>query len=85
MFQLASELDVPELKAECEKIILRNFNHSNAREVYNLGHIHGSESLQREAFDSLKRSYPEIGEYLYAEPGLVNSLIDAKRRFDCGN
>lgn len=85
LFQLASEFDVPELKSECEKIILRNFNQSNAREVYNLGHIHGSESLKREAFDSLKRSYPEILEYLYAEPGLVNSLIDAKRRFDTGN
>lgn len=85
LFQLASEFDVPELKAECETIILRNFNHSNAREVYNLGHIHGSESLKREAFESIKRSHPEIGEYLYAEPGLVNSLIDAKRRFDTGN
>lgn len=85
LFQLASEFDVLELKAECETIILRNFNHSNAREVYNLGHIHGSESLQREAFESIKRAHPEIGEYLYSEPGLVNSLIDAKRRFDNGN
>ena len=82
LFGLAAEFDVVTLKFACEEIILRDLNSLNSLEVFNLGHLHGSEDLKKAAFALIKKSFPTISDALANAPEIVAKLFNAKRHLD---
>lgn len=88
LFVLSSEFDFQVLRSRCEDVVIRSLDAGMALDAFNLGHAHSSEKLKLAAFRMLKISFPEIGDYLYSKPDLVNNMIEAKILFEqenCGS
>lgn len=81
LLDLAVEFDVPELKLKCRDILMGTINPQNALQVYNLAALHSFPMLKRAAFDVVKGSHSEIGEFLYEKPELINAIIEAKNEY----
>lgn len=81
MFSLAVEFDVPDLKMQCEAILSRSIGSENACGILNLAHVHSLENLQRTAFKVIQQCHPEIADYLFEKPELVNAIVEAKGEF----
>lgn len=82
LFVLSSEFNVTDLKSACVDAILNTLDESKALKVFNLGTKYSSELLKRAGFDALKKKFhPEIGEYLYGAPDIVNGVIKSKLEF----
>ena len=82
LFGLAVEFDVATLKVECEEIILRDLKETTSLEIFNLGHLHGSEIFKRAAFATIKKSFPEISDNMIDAPEAIANLINAKHQLD---
>ena len=82
LFELAFEFGVATLKVECEEIFLRNIDEHNMLEIFNLGHLHGSENLKKVAFARIKSLFPKISDNLIDAPEVVANLVNAKRYLD---
>lgn len=81
MFKLASDFDVPELKATCARISLKNLSESNALEVFNLGHKQAMDDMIHPAFEVITKMYPSINDNLINKPDEVNRILAAKRKY----
>lgn len=81
LLELAVEFDVPDLKLECEATISQTISEENARQIYNLAEQHSLSDLKRTAFEVIKKCHPEVGEFIYEKPNLVNEIINAKEEF----
>ena len=82
LFELAVEFDVPELKLDCEDIIVSSLKESNMIEIYNLGRMHNSVKLKREAFEIIQEIHPEVTDHMLEEHEMLNDLVDLKRRME---
>lgn len=82
LFQLACTFNVPELKLDCEDIIIGDLDELNMLEAYNLGQTHDSERLKRQAFEVIKSSLPGVSSNLMDEHELLNDLVVIKRRLE---
>lgn len=67
-----------EALAEKDRLLANVLNKENALEMYNFAHQKSSEKLKRAAFDLIKKVHPDVPEYLYDRPDVVNALIEAK-------
>ena len=80
LLELAVKFDVPELKLDCEDIIVSSLQESNMIEIYNLGCTHNSYKLKREAFKTIQEILPEVTDDMLDEHEMLNDLVDLKRR-----
>lgn len=85
LFVLSSEFDFHVLRSRCEDIVIKYLDAGKALDAFNLGHAHSSEKLKLAAFRMLQVSFPEIGNYLYSKPDVVNNMIEAKILFEMDN
>ena len=79
LFELAVEFDVPELKLDCEDIIVSSLQESNMIEIYNLGRMRNSDKLKREAFEIIQEILPEVTDDMLDEHKMLNDLVAVKR------
>ena len=82
LFELAVEFDVPDLKLECEEIVIDDLEKSNALETFNLAHSYKAEKLKQKSFEYIQRMMPEVSDSLIKENELVNEMVAAKRRME---
>ena len=80
LLKLAVKFDVPQLKLDCEDIIVSSLQESNMIEIYNLGHTHNSDKLKREAFEFIQVILPDVTDNMLDEFEMLNDLVDLKRR-----
>lgn len=78
LFALSSKYDVPSLRLITEEMVLYNVDHSNAYEVFSLGHLYSSEEMKILAFKEVKKMYPyrQIPDKLMEEPELFQRLVE---------
>ena len=77
LFALSAKYDVPSLKLITEDMVLYNIDHSNAYEVFSLGHLYSSEEMKILAFKEVKKMYPfrEIPLKLMELPEQFKKLV----------
>ena len=80
LLELAVKFIVPELKLDCEDIIVGSLHKSNMIEIYNLGRTNNSDKLKREAFKIIQKILPEVTDNMLDEHEMLNDLVDLKRR-----
>lgn len=78
LLKLAVKFDVPDLTLQCESTLVEMFDPESARQLFNLAVQYSLPKLKRKAFEAIKELQPEIADYIYDQPKLVNQLIDAK-------
>lgn len=81
LLELSVEFDVPELRSKSETIANQGINPENALECFNLAVKRSLPSLKRASFDAIKKAHPEVFEFSYDKPALVNAIIEAKDEF----
>lgn len=81
VMKLAVEFDVPDLKLQCEAVLLQTVQPECARQLYNLAVQNSLPKLKRKSFAAIQEQHPEVGDFLYDKPKFVNQLIDAKDEF----
>lgn len=82
MFELASDLDVPELKKICKTRILAKLDESNAVEVFNIAHRQASIVLKRKSFEVIKKTIPSLDATFENKLDKVNRLAALKIEMD---
>lgn len=84
LYKLSDKLEVFDLKAHCEKVVLKSLKESNAYEILKLGHAHGSDELKKQALNTIRKTFPDCDlddEYM-ENPENLQELIRAKKYFD---
>jgi Leucine-rich repeat (LRR) protein len=83
LLAIAEKYDVKNLKAATEMIILHNINESNALEIFGLGYQHNSKEIKREAFNKIKKMFPEIkfSDELMEKPKDLKEIIEIHLNF----
>ena len=79
LLELAVKFDVPQLKLDCEDIIVNSLQESNMIEIYNLGRTNNSDKLKREAFKIIQEILPEVTDNMLDEHEMLNDLVAVKR------
>jgi hypothetical protein len=84
VFELASELKVPELKLNTQEIILDQMNEANAGQVFALGSKLNSEELKKKSFEIIKTMIPgvKLPDNLINKEKEVEEIIEAKMKLD---
>lgn len=84
LFGLSSDLQVPELRAKCERIILTNIRETNADSVFAIAHRYGSEDMRKLALVEIKKMFSGIvfPNELLNNPEKMKDLIETKRKSD---
>ena len=80
LFGLAVKFDVPQLKLDCEDIIVSSLQESNMIEIYNIGRTMNSDKLKREAFEFIQEILNDVTDNMLDEHEMLNDLVDLKRR-----
>jgi BTB/POZ domain len=82
LFGLASDLQIPELRAKCEKIILTKIDQTNAENIFALSHRYGSEDMRNLAMNEIKKMFPGIDfpNEVLNNPAHLKDIIEAKRK-----
>lgn len=78
LLQLSIEYDVPHLKEECEKLVIKNLNEENALEMHKLAHQKSLLNMKRAAVDVIQKIHPEIPDYLFNDPEMLKRTIEIK-------
>lgn len=84
LYKLSNKLEVFDLKAHCEKVVLKNLQDSNAYEILKLGHAHGSDELKKQALNAIRKTFPDcdLDDDFMENPESLQELIRAKKYFD---
>lgn len=84
LFGLSSDLQVTELRSECEKIILKKIDKCNADNIFALATRYGSEDMKKLALNEIKKMFPGIpvSDELLQNPEKLKDLIELKRKSD---
>ena len=80
LLELAVKFDVPQLKLDCEDIIVSSLQETNMIEIYNLGRTNNSDKLKREAFEFIQKILPDVTDDMLDEHEMLNDLVAIKRR-----
>lgn len=82
LFVLATKFGVEDLKAKCERKILRNLDVGNAFEIFSLGHFCSAPDMKKTAFDVIKESMPDknLDESLLNDIQGLKATVDAARK-----
>lgn len=78
LLTLAVKFDVPDLKLRCETTLVDMIEPENAQQLFDFASEKSLPQLKRKAIEVIKESHPEIPDYAYDRPQLVNQLIEAK-------
>lgn len=83
LFSLATKYDVSELRRSSEQMLMENLDESNALELFDLGHRHGSQQLKALAFNEITSMFPEatLDCDLINHPESLKELMEAKLKY----
>lgn len=76
LLELSIEFNVDELKQQCEHVLRCTVTPESARRLYNIAVKYSFKFLK--AFEKIQECNPEIPDYVYDKPELLNQVIDAK-------
>ena len=85
-FAIATKYEVKLLREQTEKIIMRNIDHSNAVDVFCLGHLYLSEEMKVAAFSKIKQMFPkkDLDDSILDDPLTLKKLIIALKKIQEG-
>lgn len=81
VLKLAVEFDVADLKLKSEAVLVQTIQPDFARQLYNLAVQNSLPKLKRKSFEAIKERHPEVVDFLYDKPKLLNQILDAKDEF----
>ena len=82
LFQLAVIFGVPDLKSDCEEILMENISEDNALEIYNLAQTHKVHDIAKAAFKEIQKKVPELSDSSFNNPELVRNITETKEKLD---
>ena len=87
LFAIATKYEVKLLREHSETIVVSSIDHSNAIDVFCLGHLYHSEKMKVSAFNEIKNIFnlKDLDDSLLDDPETLSKLIEAVKMIRDGH